>query len=100
MRSVIDHPGRRAWLVAVVAALALTLYDAPFGAVAHAASPDRADGIEVFKRDVFVIVGSSLRNPDDTTADSAPLFNVAGVNLNVTWGQWKRATAQSTAHVV
>ena len=61
--------------------------------------PDRQDYLETFKRDVYVIVGSTLRNPDDTTDDSRPLFNVAGVSLGVTWGDWKRAAATSTAHV-
>jgi len=63
------------------------------------AAPDHPDGLEIFTRDVFVIVGSTLRNPTDTTAPDAPLFNVAGVNLGITWGQWKAASANSTAHV-
>jgi hypothetical protein len=58
---------------------------------------DQQDGIESFARDVFVIVGSSLKNPDDTTAADAPLFNVAGVSLNLTWGQFSGASATSTA---
>jgi hypothetical protein len=40
-------------------------------------------------------VGSSLRNPDETTADSAPLFNMGGESLNVTWGEWKAAQGSS-----
>lgn len=63
------------------------------------AAPDRADGLEIFTRDIYVIVGSTLRNPTDTTASDAPLFNIAGVNLGLTWEQWKAATATSTAHV-
>jgi hypothetical protein len=57
---------------------------------------DTADGIEVFQRDVFVVVGSSLRNPDDSTAADASLFNDAGVSLGLTWGQFEAATATST----
>lgn len=61
------------------------------------AAPDHPDGLQIFPRDVFVIVGSSLRNPDDSTAPTAPLFTNTGINLNLTWGQWKAATASSTA---
>jgi hypothetical protein len=63
------------------------------------AAPDHADGLQIYRQDVFVIVGSTLRHPEDTTAPDAPLFNIAGVNLNVTWGQWKATTATSTTHV-
>jgi hypothetical protein len=66
---------------------------------AEAASPDTQDGLEIFTRDIFVIVGSTLRNPDATTVPTAPLFNVAGVALNLTWGQWQQASATATAHV-
>jgi hypothetical protein len=44
---------------------------------------------------VFVIVGSTLRHPDTSTAATAPLFNVAGVSLDLTWGSWSAATATS-----
>ncbi len=60
-----------------------------------ATPPDYADAVKTYTRDVFVIVGSTLRNPDETTANSAPLFNNAGVNLSVTWGKWKAATGTS-----
>jgi hypothetical protein len=59
--------------------------------------PDQQDDVVPFARDVFVIVGSTLRNPEATTADDAPLFNVAGVPLDLTWGDWKRASAEATA---
>lgn len=59
--------------------------------------PDRADYVQTFARDVFVIVGSTLRNPDDATDDAKSLFNVAGVALDLTWGDWKRASATSVA---
>lgn len=67
-------------------------------AVAHpasAASSDQADAVEAYERDVFVIVGSTLRNPDATTDPSAQLFNNAGVNLSLTWGEWTAASATS-----
>lgn len=62
---------------------------------ASAAPPDQADGVEAHDRDVFVIVGSTLRNPDATTDPSAPLFNNAGVTLNLTWAEWTAASATS-----
>jgi hypothetical protein len=79
-----------------ITTLALTM---AFVVSAHPAGattpPDQADAIKTYTRDVFVIVGSTLRNPDDTTANSAPLFNDAGVNLGLTWGQWKAGTGTS-----
>jgi hypothetical protein len=62
---------------------------------AAAGAPDQADGIETYERDVFVIVGSTLRNPDATTDPSAPLFSNTGVGLNRTWGEWSAASATS-----
>jgi hypothetical protein len=76
---------------AVTAALAFAAVAPP----ASAAAPDQADAVEAFERDVFVIVGSTLRNPDATTDPSAPLFNNAGVNLGITWGAWTAASATS-----
>lgn len=64
-----------------------------------AAPPDPQDDITIFNRDVFETVGSTLRNPDGNTSPTAPLFNVAGVNLDITWGQWMGASATSTARV-
>ena len=57
--------------------------------------------MEVYERDVQVIVGVTLRNPDATTDPDKTLFNVAGVRLEsspgdpVTWGEWSAASAQS-----
>lgn len=87
--------GRRAAFAAL--AVGATLVATPTGA--GAAGLDRADAVEVFERDVFVIVGSTLRNPDTTTDPSAPLFNVAGVSLDRTWGQWSSASATSAVRV-
>src|SRR5258708_931800 len=77
----------------VLAASALLV----FPTTGHAA-PDHADGLQIYARDVFIIEGSSLRPPDEPPAPGAPLFNVDGVNLNLTWGQWNTATATSTVH--
>lgn len=61
---------------------------------------DAADAVEAYERDVYEIVGSTLRNPDPaTTAPDARLFNVAGVPLERTWGQWTAASATSTMRV-
>jgi hypothetical protein len=67
---------------------------------AHAAPADQVDAVEVFERDVFVIVGSTLRTPSADTDPGAPLFNNAGVNLETTWGEWSAATATSRASVI
>jgi hypothetical protein len=67
---------------------------------AYAAPPDVADAVEVYERDVFVIVGSTLRTPNETTDPSAPLFTVSGVGLGTTWGEWSAATATSRASVI
>lgn len=71
------------------------------GAAASAAAPhvDHADDIQVYARDVFFINGSTLRHPDATTGADEPLFNVAGVALDVTWGEWSKATGRSKASV-
>jgi hypothetical protein len=89
------HAGRRTAL----AALAVGALFAVPATGAGAAGLDRADAVEVFERDVFVIVGSTLRNPDATTNPAAPLFNLAGVSLDRTWGQWSSASATSTVRV-
>lgn len=85
----------RLHIIVVAAAIAAPLL-LGLGSPASAAAPDQADSVEAFERDVFVIVGSTLRNPDATTDPSAPLFNIAGVNLGVTWGQWTTASVTST----
>lgn len=90
----------RAALAALLAAAMLLVHDGRSGAAVLAQGPDPQDLVQTDSRDVFVIVGSTLRHPDSTTMDAAPLFNVAGVSLNLTWGAWKRASAQSTARVM
>lgn len=65
---------------------------------AHA-QKDHADAVQLYPRDLFVIVGSTLRNPDASTHSKAQLFNVAGVPLGITWGAWGQASATSTMRV-
>lgn len=60
---------------------------------------DREDLTQIYPRDVYVIVGSTLRNPTEETSPDALLFNEAGVNLDLTWGMWQRANATATARV-
>lgn len=83
------------WWSLLAAVLTATLALVVVAPPASAAPPDQADGVEVHERDVFVIVGSTLRNPDATTDPSAPLFNNAGVGLDLTWGEWSAASATS-----
>jgi hypothetical protein len=78
--------------------VALVAFPGPLAAGAGAAPPDQADALQIFNRDVHVVVGQTLRNPTADTAADAPLFNVAGVALDLTWGQWSALTATSTAH--
>ena len=87
------------------AAAALLLVSGPL-AISASAAPDRADAVEIFERDVFVITGSTLRTPSATTEPDAPLFTNTGVAIEsspsdpVTWGEWMAASATSTAHTI
>jgi len=83
-------------LRSVVAGCAAALLLLTFAAAAMA-RPDQADFTQVFERDVYVIVGSTLRNPTESTAPDANLFSVTGVALDLTWGQFGSATASATA---
>jgi hypothetical protein len=86
-----------ACMVAVVSAVILVT--GPLGQVADAGPPDGAEGAGPLARDVFVVVGLSLRNPDASTSPDEPLYNLAGLGLEstpgdpVTWGEWSAATA-------
>jgi hypothetical protein len=75
----------------------LILVAGPLAVPATAAPPDQADAIEIMSRDVFVVIGSALRNPDATTAPDEPLYNSVGFPLPLTWGQWSAGTATSRA---
>ena len=85
---------------ALLASVALAGALVPFAPAAHALPADTADAVEVYERDVFVIVGSTLRNPTAETDPTAPLFTNAGVAMNLTWGEWSAATATSRASVI
>ena len=87
------------WWSLLAAAVTATLALVAVAPPASAASPDQADAVEAYERDVFVIVGSTLRNPETTTDPSAPLFNNAGVNLGLTWGEWTAASATSAVRI-
>lgn len=87
-----NRRGRR--LAVAVASAALLAWFA--GPPASAVAPDDADAVQPFGRDVYEIVGSTLRNPTSDTDPDAPLYNVAGVWLEVTWGEFSSATATST----
>lgn len=86
-------------LVALIAATVLTT--GPLGDAAHADPPDQPDFVNIFSRDVFVLAGASLVNPDAETDPGEQLFNVAGLALTtalgnpLTWGEWSAASATS-----
>jgi hypothetical protein len=85
---------------------ALVLLAGPLGTNAMAAAPDPADAIQVFDRDVFEIVGSTLRNPTAATEPDSPLFTNSGILIEstpgdtVTWGEWSAASATSSVMTV
>lgn len=87
------HATKRAFTFIGFLLLVLALPSVP----ASAAPPDPQDFVAAFDNDVFVIVGSTLRNPDADTSPTAPLFNNAGVSLGLTWGDWQAATATTSA---
>jgi hypothetical protein len=82
--------GKQIGIVAWVAAAALW---AAVPAVAE--PPDREDSVEALAADVYVLVSGQLRNPVGTTPSSARLFNVAGTDLGMTWGQFRAVRARS-----
>jgi hypothetical protein len=88
---------KRTFVWIVLISLMCSLFFAAM--VSAQGGPDQQDSVEIFERDVYVIVGSTLRNPTSETSADAPLFNVAGVALDLTWGEWQTANATSTAHV-
>lgn len=90
---------RRLRALAGAAALAVAAGLTPAPA-ALAAAPDAADFVQVHDRDVYVIVGSTLRTPTAETDPTAPLFTESGISMNLTWGDWTAATATSRATVV
>ena len=102
--SVVTSPVRAVFsasrLILLPALVLATL--ATFGGtppVTDAAAKDTSDFAETFDRDVYVIVGSTLRNPSEDTEPSAPLFSDSGIALDLTWGDWLAATATSSVRV-
>jgi hypothetical protein len=87
----------RVLVLAAALAISAGLSLAP---AAVAAPADTADAVQVHNRDVFVIVGSTLRMPTADTDPSAPLFTNSGVGMEMTWGEWSAATATSRALVI
>jgi hypothetical protein len=88
--------GRR---VAILMTAAL-LIAGPLAGVAGAAPPDAADAVEIFATHVYEMSTGSLRNPTPQTDPNEPLYNVAGFNLGVTWGEWSGASAASRASTI
>jgi hypothetical protein len=81
----------------LAAAVALAL---PLAAPAAAAPPDPHDALQVFNRDVYELVGASLRNPTADTDPGATLYSDVGAALPVTWGEWSAASATSTVRTI
>ncbi len=77
--------------------LLFTLGTALSSSASQATGVDRADAVETFSRDVYVVVNGSLQNPNAETDPSEPLFHEFGANLGLTWGEWQAATASSKA---
>jgi hypothetical protein len=67
------------------------------GASAVFTPPTPALGIVPFAGDVFTVGsnGSLITVDPRYTLDTAPLFNLGGSPLNLTWGQFRMATAKS-----
>lgn len=80
-----------------IAALAVQAPVAGASSVDGAWAP--AVAIEPFAGDVFTVGsnGSLIVVDPRPTPDSAPLFNLEGEPLGLTWGQWRSATALSRA---
>jgi hypothetical protein len=78
--------------------LAVGFAGAARSATNAATRPDREDAaVQHFAGDAHVIVGTALRYPTAETSSDARLFNVAGVALDLTWGQWTGASAIAKA---
>lgn len=91
---------------AVALAAAAVLVTGALGDAALAAPPDQSDFVEVFGRDLYVLAGASLVNPDAETHPGEQLYNVVGLALStpagddLTWGDWSTATATSRAATI
>jgi hypothetical protein len=89
-------------IATAVASLALVAQPPVAGAALPASNLTRQVGLLPFTGDVFTIssLGNLIPVSLSSTAASAPLFNLAGDPLNLTFGQWTSATAASYAWTV
>jgi hypothetical protein len=93
-------------IAAVIAAgavcLALAMQASAAGASTTFTPPTPDVGIVPFAGDVYTTSSNGTLIPvfPGSTPLSAPLYNLAGGALNVTWGQWSSATATSYAWTV
>lgn len=101
MSKAIEGGAARAALAILVAvSLALVIgYDADRAEGARGPTADREDDVQPLAGDVFVLDGAVLRNPTFETPPDEELFNAAGTPLEVTWGEWKGASATAKARV-
>ena len=77
-----------------IALIALAAGGPASAAPAAGAQVERTQGTTVvLTRDVYVVEGTVLVNPSETTAPSEPLFNLAGTPLGVNWAEYSSATA-------
>jgi hypothetical protein len=95
----------RALLATVATSLALIGLAVPVPAASATTTftpPTANIGIIPFYGDLFTPTANGTLIPIDpsSTPLSAPLFNLAGNALNLTWGQWSSASAKSYAWTV
>jgi hypothetical protein len=74
-------------------------------AVLQADGTDKEDAVDGFRLDVYVLVGTQLVNPigfctvepcgPGETSPTAPLFNLTGSTLDMTWGTFQMVAARS-----
>ena len=99
------HRARRV-IAAVIAAgavcMAMAVRAPAAGASTSVTPPVKDVGIIPFPGDVYTASSNGTLIPvlPDSTPASAPLYNLAGNALNLTWGQWSSATATSYASTV
>jgi hypothetical protein len=100
-----SSPRHRALLATIATSLAVIGLAVPVPAASAATTftpPTANVGIIPLPADVFTLSANGTLIPTLplSTPPSAPLFNLAGNALNLTWGQWSSATAKSYAWTV
>lgn len=101
-----SRPRRAGLIVLVATCLAGTalVVQAPVAGASTPASSKwtPAVGFIPYPLDVFILnsMGALIAADPVSTPPSAPLFNLAGNSLNLTWGQFDSATATSLARTV